>query len=161
MIPLDEAKIVSTWSNLSIERKVGLGALVLVAIVAAVFFATWAQTPDYVAAFSDIDAQDGAAIVEYLKEQGIPYQITDGGNTIRVPVNQVHEVRLALAGKGLPGKGTVGFELFDTATLGLTDFTQQVNYQRALEGELARTISSDCRQFCSRPHRHPPTHTVC
>jgi flagellar M-ring protein FliF len=124
------------------------------------FFITWAQTPDYSAAFTDLNSEDGAAIVDYLKENNIPYQISSGGSTISVPSNQVHEVRLALAGQGLPGKGTVGMELFDSASLGMTDFTQQVNYQRALEGELARTISSLTSVRSARVHIVIPQPTL-
>jgi len=116
--------------------------LITAALTAFIFFLTWSQTPDYTAAFTDLAPEDGSAIVDYLKENNIPFQLDNGGGTVRVPAAKVNEVRLALAGQGLPGKGTVGFELFDTASLGITDFTQQINYQRALEGELARTISS-------------------
>jgi flagellar M-ring protein FliF len=142
LIPFDRAEITEIWGRTDLSRKIGLAALVVAALTGLFFFVTWAQKPEYVAAFTDLNTEDEAAIVEHLKENEIPYQITDGGHTIRVPSGQVHEVRLALASEGLPGKGVVGFELFDSTNLGMTDFTQQVNYQRALEGELARTIGS-------------------
>jgi flagellar M-ring protein FliF len=152
LVPLKPASLVEVWNRLSQPRKIGLGGLVVAALTGLVFFATWAQAPDYVVAFTDLDTTDAATIVDYLKEHQIPYQITDGDTTIRVPSSQVHEVRLALASAGLPGKGTVGFELFDNTNLGMTDFTQQVNYQRALEGELARTISSLTAVRSARVH---------
>ncbi|NJN92618.1 MAG: flagellar M-ring protein FliF [Anaerolineales bacterium] len=139
---LNQTKFMDGWNHLSPARKIGLAVLIAAAVGGLIFFSTWMQTPSYATAFTDLQAEDGAAIIEYLKENNIPYEVTNNGQTIRVPTSQVHETRLALAGQGLPDKGTVGFELFDTANLGMTDFTQQVNYQRALEGELARTIGS-------------------
>ncbi len=142
LVPTNQTELAEVWQNLSQPRKMGLAVLMVAAIAGIIFFITWAQTPEYAAAFTDVSAEDGAAIVEYLKENNITYQLSSGGTTISVPADQVHEVRLALAGQGLPGKGAVGMELFDNTNLGMTEFTQQVNYQRALEGELARTISS-------------------
>jgi len=142
LIPFNQENLTNLWQQMSTAQRVGLGALITAALTALIFFLTWSQTPDYTAAFTDLAPEDGSAIVEYLKENSIPYQLDGGGATVRVPADRVNEVRLALAGQGLPGKGTVGFELFDTTNLGITDFTQQINYQRALEGELARTISS-------------------
>lgn len=141
-MPTEQGQLVKMWQQLSLNRKFGLAALGVAALTGLIFFLAWAQTPDYSTAFTDLDAEDAAAIVDYLKENNISYEVANSGNTIRVPTSQVHEVRLALASQGLPGKGMVGMELFDTANLGMTDFIQQVNYQRALEGELARTISS-------------------
>ncbi len=162
LIPFQQEAIAATWNKMNTAQKVGLGAIITAALTAIIFFVAWAQTPDYVAAFTDVDSSDGAAIVEYLKEQKIPYQISENANgtTIRVPSSQVHEVRLALASQGLPGKGTVGFELFDTTNLGMTDFTQQVNYQRALEGELARTINSLSVVRAARVHIVIPQPTL-
>ncbi len=160
LVPMNELKLPEVWSRLSPSRKMGLGVLAAAAVVAAIVFATWTQTPDYVAAFTDLNAEDGAAILDHLKEQNISYQITDNGATIKVPSGQVHEVRLALASKGLPGKGTVGFELFDSAPLGMTDFAQQVNYQRALEGELGRTIGSLSSVRSARVHIVIPQPTL-
>ncbi len=162
LIPFKQADLASAWQKLSTSQRVGLGALITAALTALIFFVSWAQTPEYVAAFTNVDAKDGAAIVDYLKENKIPYQISEagGGTTIRVPTTQVHEVRLALASQGLPGKGTVGFELFDNANLGMTDFTQQVNYRRALEGELARTISSLNAVRAARVHVVIPQPTL-
>jgi flagellar M-ring protein FliF len=160
LLPMNDLQLPALWSQLSVNRKIGLGVLVAAAVAAAVLFATWSQTPDYVAAFTDLKPEDGAAILDYLKENNISYQISDNGTTIKVPGAQVHEVRLALASKGLPGKGTVGFELFDNAPLGMTDFTQQVNYQRALEGELARTIASLTAVQSARVHIVIPQPTL-
>ncbi len=160
LVPLDRTKLTEMWNHMSASRKIGLGVLVVAALAGLAFFITWAQTPEYVAAFTDLKTEDEAAIVEYLKEHNIPYQIAEDGRAILVPSGQVHEVRLALAGEGLPGKGVVGFELFDNASLGMTDFTQQVNYQRALEGELARTIASLTAVRSARVHIVVPQPTL-
>ena len=152
LVPKSQAEVTEMWQQLSQTRKIGLVALVIAALTGLIFFVTWAQTPDYSVAFTGLKSDDGAAIVEYLKENNISYEITDGGSTISVPSNQVYEVRLALAAKGLPGEGAVGMELFDNTNLGMTDFIQQVNYQRALEGELARTISSLTAVRSARVH---------
>lgn len=160
LIPLDRAQLANVWQGMSTAQKMGLGALITAALTALIFFMAWAQTPDYSTAFTDVEAEDGAAIVDYLKENNISYELANNGATIRVPANQVHEIRLALAGQGLPGKGSVGYELFDTASFGMTDFTQQVNYQRALEGELARTISTLNSVKAARVHVVIPQPTL-
>ncbi|MCB0191852.1 MAG: flagellar M-ring protein FliF [Anaerolineae bacterium] len=142
LVSTNQSKPAEIWNQLSLNRKIGLGALLIAAVTGIIFFFTWAQSPEYSAAFTDLKTEDAAAVVDYLKENNISYEIDDDGSTIRVPASQVHEVRLALASQGLPGEGAIGMELFDNANLGMTDFLQQVNYQRALEGELSRTISS-------------------
>ncbi|MCB0155638.1 MAG: flagellar M-ring protein FliF [Anaerolineae bacterium] len=152
LVPTTTTELATVWQQMSPNRKIGLGIVLAAAIAGLIFFVSWAQTPEYGTAFTDLSAEDGGAIVSYLQENNIAYEITNGGATIRVPSERVHEVRLALAGQGLPSQGTVGFELFDTANLSLTDFTQQVNYQRALEGELSRTISSLTAVKAARMH---------
>src|SRR5690606_2081378 len=99
------------------------------------------STPTYAVAFSGLSEADAGLIVEKLDESGINYQLRNSG-TILVPSDQVYDVRLQMAREGLPEGGTVGFELFNGNTLGMTEFTQRVNYQQALEGELERTIGS-------------------
>src|SRR5262249_56134544 len=89
----------------------------------------------------NLGASDAGAVVEYLKSEKVAYRVTAGGTTIEVPASRVYETRLALAGRGMPQGGGVGFEIFDKQALGMTDFVQRLNYQRALQGELARTIA--------------------
>ena len=114
------------------------GAMALVLIIGLIF---WSQQTTYSVLFSNLQTQDSAAIIAKLKANKTPYQLADNGNAILVPAALVDETRLQLAGDGLPNQGTVGFELFDkTNPLGMTDFTQQLDYQRALQGELVRTI---------------------
>ncbi|MCX5905780.1 MAG: flagellar basal-body MS-ring/collar protein FliF, partial [Deltaproteobacteria bacterium] len=100
----------------------------------------WNQQPDFQVLFSNLTQEDMGEMVGKLKEKKIPYQLSSDGKAILVPRDQVYEIRLTLAGEGLPKGGGVGFEVFDRTNLGATDFVQKLNYQRALQGELARTI---------------------
>lgn len=135
----DELKAI--WGRLGrIQRGLLVGLLVL-AVGLAVAFLGWSQAPEYAVVYTGLDDADAAQIVEKLQEAKIPYQLGNDGS-ILVPREQVHEVRLTMAGEGLPKGGSIGFEVFDGSMLGMTEFSQEVNYRRALEGELARTISS-------------------
>ena len=111
-----------------------------VAIIVAMVL--WANAPDYRTLFSNLSDQDGGAIVTQLTQMNIPYRFTEGSGAIEVPADKVHELRLRLAQQGLPKGGAVGFELLDQEKFGISQFSEQVNYQRALEGELARTIET-------------------
>jgi flagellar M-ring protein FliF len=112
----------------------------------------WLNTPNYGVLFSDMDSESASSVIAKLKEQKVPYAIDDGGKTIRVPTTRVDELRLELAGQGMPGSGHVGFEIFDKTAFGVTDFLEHVNYRRALEGELARTISTISEVAGARVH---------
>src|SRR5690606_19597709 len=102
----------------------------------------WQREPGYAVLFSNFDERDGGAIVSALQQQNVPYRLSPTGTAILVPSEQVHDVRLRLAAQGLPKGGLVGFEIMETQKLGVSQFHEQVNYQRALEGELSRTIQS-------------------
>jgi flagellar M-ring protein FliF len=112
----------------------------------------WLNTPNYGVLFSDMDSESASSVIAKLKEQKVPYTIDDGGKSIRVPSTRVDELRLELAGQGMPGSGHVGFEIFDKTAFGVTDFLEHVNYRRALEGELARTISTISEVAGARVH---------
>lgn len=96
----------------------------------------WAKAPDYRTLFSNLSDQDGGAIVSQLTQMNIPYRFSEASGAIEVPADKVHELRLRLAQQGLPKGGAVGFELLDQEKFGISQFSEQVNYQRALEGEL-------------------------
>ncbi|MCA1927124.1 MAG: flagellar M-ring protein FliF [Calditerrivibrio sp.] len=113
-------------------------AAILFSIVALVY---WANKPVYKVLFANLNQEDAANVVTKLKAKKIPYNLKDGGKTIEVPAKDVYETRISLAQEGIPKGGGVGFELFDRSSFGITEFAQNVNYQRALQGELARTIS--------------------
>ncbi|MCD6290459.1 MAG: flagellar M-ring protein FliF [Anaerolineae bacterium] len=138
-------QIQNWWQSLAQWQQIAAIGLGIGSLALLLYLTAMAQAPEYAVAYSGLSEQDAAAVVEALKKNNTPYQLDDGGSTIRVPARQVYEVRLALARQGLPKEGTVGFEIFDSGqlgNLGMTDFMQRVNYQRALEGELARTIGS-------------------
>ncbi|MTD37445.1 flagellar basal body M-ring protein FliF [Erwinia sp. CPCC 100877] len=120
--------------------------LLLVSIAAAVAVIVaallWARSPDYRVLYSNISDQDGGAVIAQLDQMNVPYRFNDSGGAIMVPADKVHDARLKLAQLGLPKGGAVGFELLDKEKFGISQFSEQVNYQRALEGELARTMET-------------------
>ena len=109
--------------------------------------------------FTNLAAQDGAAIVKELDAAKIPYTLSGGGTIIEVPRGLIYQTRLKLAGKGVPAGGGVGFEIFEKTSFGVSEFTQQVNYLRALQGELARTVNSIAAVQSSRIHLAIPSRT--
>lgn len=117
-----------------------LGGAALVAALAA--FALWSRTPDYKVLYSNVTERDGGAIIASLSQMNVPYKFAEGSGAILVPGDKVPELRLKLASQGLPKGGGVGFELMDNQKFGTSQFTEQINYQRALEGELVRSIES-------------------
>ncbi len=127
-----------------------LGAAVIIAIMAGVWM--WAQKPDYRVVLSNYSDKDGGAIVAALQQMNVPYKISEGGTAILVPSGQVHDVRLRLASQGLPKGSGVGFELMESQKLGVSQFLEQVNFQRALEGEMARSIQSIAAVQTARVH---------
>jgi flagellar M-ring protein FliF len=137
---------------LSQRQKLAAAAAVALAIAMLVGVWLWSRTPDYAVLFSNLEERDGGAIVTSLQQQNIPYRFSPGGGAILVPSGVVHDVRLRLAAQGLPKGGLVGFELMENQKLGVSQFLEQVNFQRALEGELARTIRSISSVAAARVH---------
>jgi len=136
------SNLATQYKELSPANKgiaLGLAAAVVASILTMVL---WIQTPDQQLLFANLTPEDASAIVEELKTQNIPYELTNNGRNIRVPSQQVHELRISLASQGLPEGSEVGLELFEDTPLGMTEFVQKLNFQRALQGELARTINS-------------------
>src|SRR5262245_28212905 len=99
-----------------------------------------------------MDAESASSVISKLKNDKIQYALDDGGGTVRVPANRIDELRLEFASSGMPSSGRMGFELFDRTAFGVTDFLEHVNYRRALEGELARTISTISEVAGARVH---------
>jgi flagellar M-ring protein FliF len=117
--------------------------IVIVLLLSAAGFGSliyWNNRPDYQVLYSNLSQEDGGEILAKLKEKKVQYQLINNGNTILIPRDQVYDTRITLAAEGLPKGGGVGFEVFDRTNLGTTDFVQKLNYQRALQGELSRTI---------------------
>jgi len=117
--------------------QLGIGAAVVAAVCV---FAHWAAAPTYVSLYHDLDLAESGQIAENLGKTDIPYRLSAGGSEVLVPASDVARARVTLAKAGLPSNGRPGLELFDKPDWGMTDFTERVTYQRALEGELARTI---------------------
>lgn len=128
--------------------RLGAGQKLIAMLGFALFLAVliggllWAREPSYAVLFSIADEKDGGNIVAALQQQNIPYRFSEGGHTILVPQAVVHDTRLRLAAQGLPKGGLVGFELLENQKMGISQFAEQVNYQRGLEGELARSVQS-------------------
>ena len=142
----------SAIAQLSGQKKLGLMLAAAASIALLVGIAIWSQSPDYRVLYTNITEQDGGAIINALQQMNIPYQLSEGNGTILVPGTQVHEVRLRLASQGLPKGGISGFEILENQKFGSSQFLEQVNYQRALEGELARSIQSLSAVQSARVH---------
>lgn len=132
----------SVLNSLRANPKVPLLIAAAAAIAVVIALAMWAKTPDYRVLYSNINDRDGGAIVAQLGQMNIPYRFTDNGSALLIPADKVYETRLRLAQQGLPKGGAVGFELLDQEKFGISQFSEQINYQRALEGELSRTIET-------------------
>lgn len=128
--------------QLSFNQKVLLGAVAMASILSVSVFSAWLQKDENAVLFTGLSPEDASAAITELAKRDIPNELTNGGTTLMVPENLVNELRVSLSGKGIITHGTVGFELFDGKQYGLTEFQQNVNYQRALEGELTKTIES-------------------
>lgn len=148
----DQPVVMTQFAMLSNQKK--LGILVAIAAIIALLVGAWlwSQTPDYRILYSDVSDQDGGEVIAELQKMNIPYQFSPGGGAILIPADQVHEVRLKLAGQGLPKSALPGFELMENQKFGSSQFLEQVNYQRALEGELARSVQSISAVETARVH---------
>jgi flagellar M-ring protein FliF len=125
-------------------------AALAVAALAALWL--WSRAPDYRILYGNVSDRDGGAIITALQQMNVPYRFAEGGTAVMVPAGKVAEVRLRLASQGLPKGGTVGFELMDNQKFGTSQFAEQINYQRALEGELARSINAISAVESARVH---------
>jgi len=152
--------LVRGFNELAPARKVGL--MVAVALVIAIIVGSWVwlQAPDYRTLYSNLSDRDGGAVIDSLQKLNIPYKMAEGGGAIMVPSNMVYETRLKLASQGLPKGGAVGFDLMDNMKLGVTQFQENVTYQRALEGEITRTIEAISSVQGARVHLAIPKETV-
>ncbi|MDE1942436.1 MAG: flagellar M-ring protein FliF [Betaproteobacteria bacterium] len=152
--------LAQTLNQLSGSQKMGLILAVAALIAVAAGLWMWGTTPDYRILYSNLSDRDGGAIIDSLQQMNVPYKFAEGGGALLVPANQVHEVRLRLASQGLPKGGTVGFELMENQKFGTSEFLEQVNYKRALEGELARSVQTLASVQTARIHLAIPKPTV-
>src|SRR3954464_3651925 len=132
----------STFSTISLGQKVVIGILLVGLLLGGVFFYRWITPPTQAPLFSNLASSDAAAIVDELNASGNAYTLADGGQTIMVDKDQVYDLRLAMSGKGLPAGQDTGYALLDEQGITTSEFQQQVTYQRALEGELSKTLEA-------------------
>jgi len=128
-------------SKLSISQRMVILIALAGSVAGLIALALWTQQPDMQVLFTNLNGEDAAAIIDKLKETKVPYETAGGGATVLVPSAQVHDLRLQLATQGLPHGGGVGYEIFDRTSIGMSEFVQKLNFRRALQGELARTIA--------------------
>jgi flagellar M-ring protein FliF len=145
-----------------LDNRQKMGALAAIALAFALLVGAWLWTkePPYGVLFSNLGDQDGGQIIAALQQQNIPYKHSDNGSAILVPAGMVHDVRLRLASQGMPKGGLVGFEVMENQKLGISQFAEQINYQRALEGELARSIQTLAAVRGARVHLAIPKQTA-
>jgi flagellar M-ring protein FliF len=132
----------STFATISLGQKVVIGLLLVGLLLGGFFFFRWITAPTQAPLFSNLASTDASAIVDELNAQGVAYELTDGGQTIMVAKEQVYDLRLAMSGQGLPAGQDTGYALLDEQGITTSEFQQQVTYQRALEGELSKTLES-------------------
>lgn len=155
------ARLQEKFAQLSNNQK--LGIIFGMAFVIALLVGGWlwmSQPPEYRVLYSNISDRDGGPIITALQQMNVPYRMAEGGGAILIPASQVYEVRLRLAGQGLPKGSVVGYELMDSQKLGTSQFGEQTNYHRAMEGELTRTIQAISSIQSARVHLAFPKQTV-
>lgn len=147
---LEKAK--SFFGKFSLNQKIMLGAGTAFVIALIAIFFIWVTRPNFQTLYSNLSPEDANRVVNILQSNGTPYELANNGTAVLVPDNMVMPLRIQIAGEGnLVGQG-IGFEIFDTVQMGQTDFVQRINYQRALQGELARTLSEFPNVESARVH---------
>ncbi|OGR07485.1 MAG: flagellar M-ring protein FliF [Deltaproteobacteria bacterium RIFOXYD12_FULL_50_9] len=154
------AQMLAVINGLSMVQKIVGGFLLVLVMGTLLSLTLGGPKVNYNVLFSNLTQEDAGEVVAKLKELRIAYQLSENGKAILVPSDKVHEVRLTLAGDGLPRGGGVGFEIFDKTSFGTTDFVHRLNYQRALQGELARTIRNFQQIEEARVHLATPKESV-
>lgn len=146
--------------SLTLMQKIIAGLVVAVVLFTLLSLTFVGSKPAMKVLYANLNSGDAGDIVAQLKELRIPYELTENGTAILVDQNNVYETRLAMAADGLPKGGGVGFEIFDKTSLGTTDFVQKLNYHRALQGELARTIAGFDKIKAARVHLAQPKESI-
>lgn len=147
-------------ARLTIRQKILLAAAAVAVVAGLMAFTRWRTESDFKPLYSQLAPEDASAVVTKLKESGSDYRLADNGTTVLAPSARIAELRLQLAGAGLPRTGRAGFELFDKANFGVTDFAEQVNFRRAVEGELERSVMSLAEVERARVHITFPRDSV-
>ena len=142
----------ATFANLSRGKQITLAALLLGSLVGFILLMSWSGKTEFQPLYAQLDPEEAGLILARLKEQKIEYRLASNGTTILIPQDQIYEMRMQLASEGLPRGSGIGFEIFNDTKLGMTEFAQNVNYQRALQGELSRSINRIGEIESSRVH---------
>ncbi|MGD8801507.1 MAG: flagellar basal-body MS-ring/collar protein FliF, partial [Desulfobacterales bacterium] len=152
------SQLQNLFKSISPAKRIVLLTVAVGSVAGFVFLMNWAAKPEFHPLYSHLDASDAGVIISRLKDEKIPYRLSANGSTILIPQELIYETRMDLASEGLPQGGSMGFELFDNTKLGMTEFAQNVNYQRALQGELVRSINGfeeveSCRVHIVMPEK--------
>lgn len=150
----------TNFSILPLSKKVAVLVITAGTLLSIILLVVWSNRVEYQPLYYNLSQEDAGMIVAELKEQKIPYHLSANGKTVMVPAGRVYDLRLDLASRGIPSGGGIGFEIFDRTDLGTTEFVQKLNYQRALQGELARTINQFAEVEQSRVHITLPEKTL-
>ena len=146
--------------GLSLTQRVSIVAAAVAVVAGSVAFVHWKHEGDFRALYTSMAPEDAAGVVQKLRETGVEYRLSENGSTVMVPSEKSAESRLALAAAGLPKTGRIGFELFDKSNFGATEFVEHINYERALEGELERSVMSLDEVEQARVHLTLPKESV-
>src|SRR6201990_260291 len=136
------SQVTDIWTRMPMSGRMMTIAAVLATIGMITGIIYYGSQPDYRVLFSDLKPEEAQTIVEKLKTANVAYSLSEGGTSISVPADRVPELRLQMAGGGVLTGGHVGFDIFDKTNFGATDFAQKVNYRRAIEGELSKTLEA-------------------
>ena len=153
-------QITTLISGLSLKQRISIIAAALAVVAGVIGFVHWKHEGDFRPLYTSMAPEDAAGVVQKLRETGVEYRLSDNGGSVMVPSGKLAESRLALAAAGLPKTGRIGFELFDKSNFGATEFVEHINYKRALEGELERSVMSLAEVEQARVHLTLPKESV-
>ncbi len=134
-------QLAGIWKQLGLNQRISVVMATALTVLGLVGLAFWSSRTDYALLYGKLDETESSKVIAALDEAKVPYKIGQAGGSIMVPADKVYQLRMQMAGKGIPQGEGVGFEIFDKANFGISDFVQRANYTRAVQGELARTIS--------------------
>src|SRR6266849_9572560 len=147
-------------ADLSLMQRVTIVAAALVVGAGIFALVRWKRESDFRPLYTTLASEDAGAVVQKLKEGGVDFRLSESGSTVLVPSAKLAEMRLEMAAAGLPKSGRIGFELFDKTNFGATEFVEHINYRRALEGELERSVMSLAEVEQARVHLSLPKESV-
>ncbi|MFP4128024.1 MAG: flagellar basal-body MS-ring/collar protein FliF [Desulfonatronovibrionaceae bacterium] len=154
------ARLKGIWTSTALAQKILIGGLILSVVLTFFILLYFLSRPDYEVLYSNLPQEDASRVTNVLDKENVQYRLENGGSTIMVPRENVHRLRLLVAGEGVVHGSGVGFELFDQTKVGQTDYVQKINYQRALQGELSRTISDFNEVEKARVHLVMPSKSL-